>query len=521
MRTSTSLIGTVWGTAILLAIVAAFLGNLSREPFEPHASDQPVPATVRKKSASNPRDVDPGLRPRAPSEDIEFKSPLLEGLKQSILESEAFDKAELSGSLLDQLREADDLLATLRAQNKAALKQVSRQVRVGAARRSPNILLISVDRLGWSDLGAFGQQTIRTPHLDRLAREGMKLMQFYAGGADTKAARWCLLTGRASSRAAAVRSEKFRLRDEQQTLAETLWEAGYATAYFGLWENSDRPTSHGYENWSGHLKSVELKNGYPEVIHVDGAELKIVDNVGDKHVHSSDRLLVGELSAWLRQASRQKRQFFAHVAISAFAEATTSDVSAGAYRKRVEATDSTIGQVLGILDESDLTSNTCVIAVAESGPAWRWHSAVKELQSTGKLQLAEHGLAEGNLRVPAIVRWPGHIRSESESTDVLGTWDLMPTCCEIAAVMRQPNKLDGISITQALTGGKQATRSGLLYWEFGQGHAGQAVRLDNWKGVRATGEPNLKLFDVELDPSETTDRAATSPEIVKRMIVKQ
>ncbi len=519
MRTSSGLPGVVWGTAILLAVVTAFLARLSDTPYQPHASDQPE-KTVREKQPLPP-DVGPDTKRQPSATDDEFKSPLLRGLRQSILESEAFDKAELSDSLLDQLRDADNLLANIRAENRAALRHVNRQVRVGAARRSPNILLISIDRLGWSDVGVFGQQTIKTPHLDRLAREGVKLTRFYAGGADLKAARWCLQTGRAASRVQAARTDKFRLREEQSTLAETLWEAGYATSFFGLWENADRPSAHGYENWSGFLKQAELKSGFPEVIHVDSAELKIVDNSNNKHVHSAERLLVGELSAWLGQAARQKRQFFAHVAIAAFPEGTTTDSSPAAYRANVEAADATIGKLLQELDDLNLTSNTCVIALAETGPAWSWHSATKELRSTGALLLAEHGLAEGNLRVPAIIRWPGRIRSDTETTELFGAWDLLPTCCEVASAMRQPNKLDGVSMTAALTGGKQSRRPGLLYWEYGQSDVGQAVRFDAWKGVRATGERSLKLFEVELDPSEKTDRAAESPDIVKRMIVKQ
>ncbi len=518
MRTSSGLLGVVWGTAILLAAVTAFLARVGDSPYEPHASDQPQKFAQEKQAL--PPDVEPSQK-RQPVADDEFKSPLLRGLRQSILESEAFDKAELSDSLLDQLRDADHLLANIRAENMAALRHANRQVRVGASRRSPNIVLISVDRLGWADLGAFGQQTIKTPHLDRLAREGIKLTRFYAGGADLKAARWCLHTGRAASRVPAARVDKFRLREEQSTLAEALWESGYVTSFFGLWENSDRPSAHGYENWSGFLKQTELKSGFPEVIHVDSAELKIVDNANNKHVHSAERLLIGELSAWLGQAARQKRQFFAHVAIAAFPETSPSDTSAAAYRGSVEAADATIGKVLQELDDLNLTSNTCVIALAETGPSRLWQAAAAELRSTGPLQLAEHGLAEGNLRVPAIIRWPGRIRSETETTELLGAWDLLPTCCEVAAAMRQPGRLDGVSMSAALTGGKQTRRSGLLYWEHGQSDIGQAVRFDTWKGVRAAGNRTMMLFDVELDPAEKTDRAAESPDVIKRMIVKQ
>ncbi|MHC4876853.1 MAG: sulfatase-like hydrolase/transferase [Planctomycetota bacterium] len=445
-------------------------------------------------------------------------SPLLRGLKQTMGDLEAFDRSGATNALTQQLQQADNVLSSIRQQNRQALSAVNRQQRVGRARRSPNLMLISIDRLGWNEPGCYGQQNIQTPRIDQLAKSGLRLTRFYAGSADAQAARWTLLNGLNTGHAPTNRSDRYRLHAADRTLAEWLWAAGYSTAYFGLWPDADVPTTHGYEAWSGFLSRSEIASGYPESIHVDGARARLLDNRNGAKQVSLSRLLASELHAWLEDARYQRRQFFVHVALNTeFGLGTADSASAAAaHRNAVERVDHAVGQLLDVLAAAGQTERTCVVLTAESGPVPDGTSLVDSLDLTGQLAHSPHGLSEGNLRVPFIVRWPGYVPAGSVSDLPTASWDIVPTLCELAHANRQPERTDGLSLLPLMIGKEQPAHS-LLYWETVAGRKGQIAQAGAWKCVRLPGSRVISLFNLSEDPGETTNVAAAHPEVLEQL----
>lgn len=448
----------------------------------------------------------------------ELKSPLLRGLRQTIGDLDAFEESGTAGTLTEQLEQADSLLNSVRQQNRLALKAVNRQQRVGRARRSPNLLLITIDRLGWCELGCYGQEQIQTPRIDELAEQGLRMSRFYAGSADARAARWTLLNGLNTGHAPADRSDRFRVHDADQTMAEWLWDAGYVTGYFGLWPNGDSPTLHGFDDWSGFLSADEIGDGFPETIHVDGAEIRLLGNRGGAKQVSVNRLLASELHSWLEDVRSERRQFFAHIALPVMSggDSDGSVESAASRRAVVERTDQLVGQLLDVLTAAGLRERTCVVLTAESGPAPTQADIVRTLNLTGELGHAEHGLAEGNLRIPMIVRWPRYVGPGSVSDYPAVICDLLPTLCDLAVATKRPQRVDGLSLLPLLVGREQPEHP-LLYWETTAEKKGQIAQTGAWKCVRLPGSREISLYNLDDDPAEAVNVADRHPEVLEKL----
>ena len=470
---------------------------------------------VRDKQGLGKRDAPPesGSTDRS-------SSPLLDGLRESIRRNPAISESDARDDLLEQLDQAESLLRSARLQNRYAMRLIKRQPRTGGlAARSPNLVLITIDRLGWKDVGCYGQKESITPHLDSLAAQGMRFTKYYAGSAYTDAGRWCIETGTTMAQAPYDVAGRFRITEARVTMADALWDAGYQTVYFGLWDNRDRPLLHGYESWSGFLSRQEA-TPHPSKIHVDSATLEIVDNQNGKAV-TGEELLASELVSWLRTHSRQRRQFFVHFHISVFADVPfegDAGMSAAEYRNRIRRADETTGRILKALDDTGAAHRTCVVATALSGPAWSLRKAAGECESTGPMRLREEGLGEGNLKVPLIVRWPRRCRAGSVSERTCGSCDLLPTFLALAAARRRHSN-DGESLHPTLTGEKQKEHR-LLYWETHKGKVAQAAWRGGWKALKPINARSVLLFNVNDDPGERSDLAAKHPEILSRLIVR-
>lgn len=501
MRHAFKLIGILCGLGCCVGVPDFVLFLDSGYVSEARAQDDVKPPAPEQKT--KPRDL---------------QSPLLRGLQQSLQDSDAIGESGSSDVLLDQLLETDGLLTEARLLNAEAFRQINRQQRIGAAALAPHILLITVDRLGWGDLGCFGQQEIQTPNIDALAITGMKFNRYYAGHADDAAAGWCLQTGRTGFDHKRGKAERFVLTSDEQSLAGLMWDAGYLTAYFGFWGNGDRPTSHGYENWSGFIDREQATQQYPEHIQVDSASVRIIGNKDNKKTVSADSMLSSELISWFQHNRRTRRQFFVHFDISAFADvdATSSELSAADYQHRIESADKTVGVVLNTLIDTGVANRTMVVLLAKSGPHLKCHQAVTELSSTRELKFDESQLAEGNLRVPLIVRWPGKTLGADESQHVCAACDILPTFLSIATSKSKP-RTDGLSFVPTITGGEQAQHA-ILYWESGQKQIGQAARNGDWKAVRLPGSRTVQLFDLANDQAETTDVSKANPKILSTLI---
>jgi len=450
-----------------------------------------------------------------------FRSPLLQGLSDSVNESRLIEQSGTDATLLEQLRRADGILADVRAQNRYALRLMNRQARVGIAAKSPNILLITVDRLAAGDPGCCGQKMIQTPQIDGLASEGIVLQQFHSGGPGSFAARWSLLMGQMQHRLPFEPAGDYRIREGQATIADALWKSGYLTSFFGFWMNGDSPQQHGYENWSGFLSAGEAIREFPESIYVDAARVRILKNSNGGRGVPARTMLLSELRAWLLHQRQDPRQFFVHFSISAFADLdaspSTQAVSAQEYRRRVERTDRFVGQILKTLQDTGLARRTCVVLTAESGPHHRCHEAVTQLASLGGRRVSREGLCRGDLQVPCVIRWPGTVRPGSVSERDCAAWDLLPTFLDMAAA-RDRAVTDGVPFVETLRG-KSQTMHPLMYWRSSHGgQIHQAAWKNGWKALKTGNLPGVQLFRSSDDPSESVDRSAEFPDVLAELI---
>jgi arylsulfatase A-like enzyme len=469
-------------------------------------ADEPLPLQFPRSDASDPADDTEPDRPA---------SGVLDTIRRTVEASPVFEESGVQEQLLDGLSEAQAEMSRIKAENRRALRAATRQVRVGGAAASPNLILISAERVGYGDLSCYGQTLYTTPRIDELAGRGIRFTQFYSGSAHAHAARWCLLTGLNSGRAPVPPQgeERHNLRDERDTLAETLWQAGYSTGFVGLWAQDGLPIEHGFDEWTGFRTRAEAVP-YPETIHVDTARARILANADEGRQIAAGGLLLDEALDFIARQATAGRPFFLHLAVPAEITATTPETSRA---QRLAELDALVGRLSDWLEKTHLTPRTCLVFLGETAP----HASDPSSGApTADLRSTSDGLGEGNLRVPLIVAWPERIAAGSTAPHLSATWDILPTMAELAQAQRRPPRLDGLSFVPTLLGRPQREHV-LMYWETRGSAFGQAVRKGQWKGVRHAGQSTLSLYDLAADPQESTDLAARRPDIVAQFVVRK
>jgi arylsulfatase A-like enzyme len=423
----------------------------------------------------------------------------------------------------------------------------------------PNVLFIMADDLGYGDVGCNGQRLIQTPNIDRLAEEGIKFTQFYAGSTVCAPSRSVLMTGlhvghtrvRGNS---ANPPERQMLRASDVTIAEVLKQAGYATGLVGKWGlglpgDEGVPNRQGFDYFFGFLSQVHAHQHYPDYLWRNDQkvplanEVKPVGRAGGgyptkKTAYASD-LFLEEACAFIEE--NKTRPFFLYFASTiphANNEAARelgngAEVPAlGIYRDKpwpepekgyaamITYLDQQVGALLQRIKQLGLDENTLVIFTSDNGPEQKRYTGydTEFFRSSGPLRGMKRDLTDGGIRVPFIVRWPGRIKPGATSSHASYLGDMMATFAELAGAPK-PGNLDSISIVPTLIGQKIQAKHEYLYWEFYEGGVSQAVLLGNrWKGIRmkTTSEP-IQLFDLEHDLGEQTNLAAKHPEVVARV----
>ncbi len=419
----------------------------------------------------------------------------------------------------------------------------------------PNILFILADDLGYGDLGCYGQQRIRTPRLDRMAAEGMVFTRAYAGSTVCAPSRCALMTGRhmghARVRGNAGRNNPLAqaLRPEDVTVARVLRDAGYATGLIGKWGLGDvgpaetgLPRRQGFDYFFGYLNQRHAHNYYPTFLWRNEERVPLRNTVpnedadgagvSDNRVEYTPDLLIEEALAFVRR--HRDRPFFLYFSPTmphANNEAGPDGMEVpdlGAYRDldwpraqkahaaMITRLDRDVGRLLDLLRELNLDQRTLVIFSSDNGPHREGGVDPAFNRSSGPLRGIKRDLYEGGIRVPFIARWPGRVPAGRVSAQVTAFWDFLPTAAELAGVANPP-ACDGISIVPTLLGRPQRRQHEFLYWEFFEGGFKQAIRADDWKGVRlAPGKP-LELYDLKSDVGETRDLATRRPKVVQRL----
>jgi arylsulfatase len=423
----------------------------------------------------------------------------------------------------------------------------------------PNVVFFLADDLGWGDLGCYGQTRIRTPNIDRLAKDGMRFTQAYAGNAVCAPSRCCLMTGRHPGHAY-VRDNRQWKPDEQWsgqiplpadtvTLPRLFQSAGYATGAMGKWglgspENSGDPAKQGIDYFFGYYCQAHAHNHYPRYVWRNGEKVYLEGNDGSAigKQYTQD-LFEAEALRFVRD--HHSKPFFLylpftipHLALQVPADSLAEyagkfpetpyrgkqyqphEAPRAAYAAMITRMDRTVGRVMDLLKELKLNENTIVLFSSDNGAIDSYAGTdAKFFGSLADFRGMKGSLYEGGIRIPLIMRWPEHIRAGSTSDLPVAFWHLLPTLCD-AAALDTPKGLDGVSFLPTLTGRAKQKRHEFFYWEFPAYGGQQAVRAGKWKIVRqnlSKGSSAFELYDLEADPSESTNVAADHPDVVARL----
>lgn len=424
-----------------------------------------------------------------------------------------------------------------------------------ATRPRPNILFVLADDLGYGDLGSYGQRRIRTPRLDRLAAQGTRFTQVYAGATVCAPSRCVLMqglhTGHARVRGNAGRQNPLAqsLRTGDATLAGVMKEAGYDTALIGKWGLGDVDTAeeglpwrHGFRHFFGYLNQQHAHNYYPTFLWRNSQRIPLRNTVpredplgsgvsNNKAEYAAD-LIADEASAFLRRP--RSEPFFllftptlphanneagrAGMEVPDLGEYASLDWPAPqkAHAAMVTRLDRDVGQLLDVLEETGQAENTVVFFTSDNGPHREGGNDPDFNDSNGPLRGIKRDLYEGGIRVPMLVRWPGRIPAGRVSDTPWWFPDVLPTVARLAKAP-VPSGLDGRNIAATLAGRDLRLAPRPFYWEFHEGGFKQAVREGPWKAVRLAPDRAVELYDLREDPGETRDVAAAHPRTARRL----
>jgi len=405
--------------------------------------------------------------------------------------------------------------------------------KLSLSRRKPNIIYILADDLGYGDLGCYGQKVLRTPNIDRMAREGVRFTDCYAGSTVCAPSRCCLMTGYHTGHARVRGNKRHPLLPEDVTVAEVLKDAGYVTGIVGKWGLGEPgttgiPNKKGFDEWFGYLNQRHAHNYYPDYLWENEKKYYLG---GKKYSHD---LFTQRALDFVKR--HRRRPFFLYLAytlphannelgaktgngMEVPSDAPYSDKPWPQQEKNFAAMvtrlDRDVGRLFALLKELGLDENTIVFFTSDNGPHREGGHKSDFFDSNGPLRGIKRDLYDGGIRVPMIVRWPGKIEPGRVSDVPWAFWDFMPTAAELAGT-RAPEGIDGISMVPAILGGEQK-RHEYLYWEFYERGFQQAVRMGDWKGVRlAIGKP-IELYNLEKDIGEKSNIAGERPDVVAKI----
>ena len=403
----------------------------------------------------------------------------------------------------------------------------------------PNVIILLADDLGYGDLGCYGNATIKTPHLDKLASEGLRLTNFYAAAPVCSPSRAGLLTGRVPQRDGIgdwIReNSNVFLPKETPTFAKMLKLFGYQTAMFGKWHLSGKmdgsqptPGDHGFATWLATQNNALPTHENPTNFIRNGkAE-------GAREGYSST-IIVDEAMNWLQQRDA-KKPFLLYLPFHSPHErvATASDYvrqyanaeneNQAQYFGNVTQLDAEIGRLLAKLDELKLRDNTLVIFTSDNGPETlnRYKGAERSYGTPGafnkaKLRGMKLHLYEGGIRVPAIIRWPSIIKSGRVSDAPTCGLDVMPTLLDsLGIALERDDRVDGESFGKLFVSNSWQ-RNKFIYWQYDEAISvprskddktptpKYAVRDGDYKLLIDKEFKNVEVYNLRLDPGETTD----------------
>lgn len=427
-----------------------------------------------------------------------------------------------------------------------------------AAPRPPNVVIVFTDDQGYADLGCQGAEGFETPHIDRMASEGLRFTSFYVTQPVCSASRASLLTGCYAERVGLLGAltpwDTIGLHPDEETLAELLKARGYATCIVGKWhlghQDGFLPAHHGFDEYLGLPYSNDMwpvdydgrrsergvKIFYPELPLIDGEEK--VDEILDLEDQATLTARCTERALDFIDRHHDE-PFFLYVAHSMVhvplgaSPAWRGSSTQGMYGDVMQEIDDSTGRILAALERHDLTDDTLVVFTSDNGP---WLSFGDHAGSAGPLREGKGTSFEGGVRVPCVVRWPGVIAPGRTTDRIAATIDLLPTIAQATGATLPSRRIDGVDLGPLLRGEPGANpREHLLYYDGGEL---KAVREGRFKlvfphrsrsyvgvepgsgglpGPYAWLDVEQALYDLEADVGETTDVQAEHPDVVKRL----
>lgn len=422
------------------------------------------------------------------------------------------------------------------------------------AAKKPNIIYILADDLGYGDLGCYGQKIIQTPHLDQLAKEGIRFTQHYAGSTVCGPSRSCMLQGKHTGHTYVRGNGKLQMRLDPDDLIfpSALQKAGYHTALIGksgLGCNTDDATlvgKKGFDYFFGFTSHTQAHWYFPKYLWRNSKKVDYPNNTlheGDSY--SSERVM----QEALQYIEKQKDgPFFLHLAFQIpHASLRAKEEWKQKYRPilkepvrpakphphysherepkttyaaMVSYMDHNVGQLIAKLKELGIADNTLVMFASDNGAMQEGGHRRASFQSSGILRGGKRDMYEGGIRTPMIAWWPGKIQAGQVSDHLSAFWDISPTVRELAGAESQDDT-DGLSLVPTLlSSAKQPTHKN-LYWEFFEGRGKRAIRQGKWKMVlfdtNTDPKPRIELYNLELDPSEKKDLSTQFPEVVAEL----
>ena len=422
----------------------------------------------------------------------------------------------------------------------------SLEAKIAALHSRPNIVFILADDLGYGELGCYGQDKIKTPNLDRIAAEGVRFTQCYAGSPVCAPSRAVLMTGRHVGHVSIRGNASVPLATNETTVAEVLHQAGYQTALIGKWglgltNTPSTPDRRGFDLCLAFLDQHHAHDYYPTYLwrsstfgdepeplfkydlswNQNGAKGKYVQ---DLFTQAATNFIRGAkykpfflyLAYTLPHANNELKDQGMQVPSDAPYSSEPWPQPEKNKAAMITRLDQDVGAILAQLKALRLESNTVLFFSSDNGPHNEGGAKAAFFHSSGPLRGVKRDLYEGGIRVPMIARWPGKIPAGSTSTQVWSFCDFLPTAADLAAV-KAPGDIDGLSMLPALLGKKQTNQHAFLYWEFHEKGSKQAVRWGDWKAVRLAPGAPLELYNLTKDLGETMNVAAAHPDIIARI----
>jgi arylsulfatase A len=434
----------------------------------------------------------------------------------------------------------------------SAIGAVGQSAKGASVPRTPNIVIIYIDDMGYADIGPFGAKGYTTPHLDRMAAEGMKFTSFYSAQAVCSASRAAMMTGCYSNRVgipgALGPHSRIGISDKEMTIAQLCKQKNYATAIFGKWHLGDSPqflpTRHGFDEYFGLPYSNDMWPRHPTAkfppLPLIEQERVINPDVDDA---AQNQLTTQYTERAVSFIERHKdRPFFLYVPHTMVhvplhvSDKFRGKTQRGLFGDAVEEIDWSVGRILDAINRCGLDDDTLVMFCSDNGP---WLSYGDHAGSAYPLREGKGTSWDGGVREPTLMRWPGHVPAGKVCDAPLMTIDMFPTIAQLIGGRLPDHKIDGLDISEVISGKTaesphevllfyykvndlEALRSGKWKLELPRhyaslngrpgGHGGMPAKYDTL-AVRGP-----ELYDLDVDPGQKNNVAAKHPDVVRRLL---